>query len=171
MTEKFEVNYEVDIAIDDTALDVEWVEQPLLMMKYSRIAADAQKELGLAKEERDLHAATLSSQIRAKPDKWGITGKLTENMIKACIAQDADYKEMVVDVIEAQHALDIANGAVWALNHKKDALQALVKLHGQKYFAGPSVPVDLSKRCTDRRKLARKQADAKVEVPKRKRTT
>ena len=34
------MNYEKEILIDESALDVEWLEQPRLMMRYTRHAAE-----------------------------------------------------------------------------------------------------------------------------------
>ena len=42
--------------------------------------------------------------------------------------------------VKTKHELDIARAASIALDHKKRALQNLVQLHGQNYFAGPKIP-------------------------------
>ena len=42
-----------------------------------------------------------------------------------------------------------------AIDQKKSALENLVKLHGQMYFAGPSIPRDLDKEWEKREKEKR----------------
>ena len=37
------MNYEQDIRIDETSLDVEWLDQPSLMMTYARHSAKSRK--------------------------------------------------------------------------------------------------------------------------------
>ena len=47
-------------------------------------------------------------------------------------------------IFHTKYESDMAKGAVRALESKKDALENLVKLHGQQYFAGPKMPRDIS---------------------------
>lgn len=152
-----EKGYEQDMRIDETALDVEWLDQPMLMLKYARIAADAKKELDLAKENLELVKADLDKEIRKHPDDFDIV-KITEPLLLNAIISQDEYKEANSKVIEAQYDVNIANGAVKAVEGRKDSLENLVKLHGQQYFAGPSMPRDL----TWERKEHQKKVDAGI---------
>ena len=136
------MNYEKDITIDDTALDVEWLGQPSLMLKYARHAASARMELDKAKEAVDLAKAELDKEIRSAPEDFGIE-KITEATVIAAIITHDRYKKINEQLILAKFESDIAQGAVRAFDARKDALENLVKLHGQQYFAGPSMPRDL----------------------------
>jgi len=53
------LNYERDIYINADALDIEWLEQSELMLRYGRHEADTQRNLDLAKEKLDLIKAEL----------------------------------------------------------------------------------------------------------------
>lgn len=136
------IDYERDIQIDETALDVEWLQQPHLMLRYSQHAVEMRKKLDLAKEKLDLVRAELDSEIRKDPEKFGIA-KLTESAIQAAILQNPRYIEANRELIDAKYEADIARSAVEAFQQRKDALENLVRLFGMQYFAGPSVPRDL----------------------------
>jgi hypothetical protein len=137
------MNYEDDIRIDETALDVEWLEQPSLMMKYARIAAEARMEYDKTKEALELVKAELDREIRTDPGSFGIE-KITETVVMNTILKQEAYQKTSEILIQAKYDLDIAFGAVKAFDARKDALENLVRLNGQQYFAGPKVPRDLS---------------------------
>lgn len=139
-----EVNYLVDIEIDPTALDVEWIEQPTLAFRYAKLSAEMKQIMDLAKEELDLVKADLDQAIRSDPQGFGVA-KITESVVSNAILTQDEYKEANNRYIEARYDFNIANAAVEAINQKKNALENLVKLNGQAYFASPSVPRDLSK--------------------------
>lgn len=137
------MKFEEDIRIDEDALDIEWLNQPRLMLKYSKISAEAKMEMLLRKEVLDLIKADLDKEIRSDPEKFGIV-KITETAVSNTIISHKLYKEANTAYLQAQYEADIARGAVSAVEHKKDALENLVRLFGQNYFAGPQVPRDLS---------------------------
>jgi hypothetical protein len=145
------MNYEEDIRIDETALDVEWVEQPALMMKYARLAADARKYLDQKKEALELLRAEIDKEIRQNPTEFGIE-KITENAVQNTIITTEQFREANQKVINAKFDVDIAQAAVIAVSQRKDALENLVRLHGQQYFAGPKIPRNLHDEAEKRRR-------------------
>jgi len=132
-----------DIDIDPEALDVEWLRQPRLMGDWCERRADARAEADRAKERRDVVYAELDREVRMEPEKFGLE-KITESAVSNAIKLDARYREAFEEHIEATHAAEVCDAAVRAFDHKKTALETLVRLHGQQYFAGPSVPRDLA---------------------------
>jgi DNA polymerase II large subunit len=159
------MNYENDIRIDETALDVEWLEQPSLMMKYAQISASARKTLDEAKEELEFVRAELDKAIRSNPDRYDID-KITEAVVIATITIHKDYQKASSALINAKYENDMAYGAVKAIDARKDALENLVRLHGQQYFAGPKVPRDLSFEA--QQKHNQKKSDSVVKTMTRK---
>lgn len=149
------MNYEQDIRIDEQSLDVEWLEQPSLMMKYARISANARMELDRTKEMLELTKAELDRAIRSDPDKYGIP-KVTDAAITAAIITNERYKDVSNELIQAKFDADIASSAVRAIDVRKDALENLVRLHGMQYFAGPSIPRDIT---SERKKIQDKVTD------------
>lgn len=145
------MNYEKDIRIDETALDVEWWEQPSLFMKYAKNAANCQLEFDRCKEKLDLVRAELDKEIRENPEKFGIN-KITENAISNQIIFLKKYRDTNNELLKAKYELEIARVAVQAMNQRKEALENLVRLHGQSYFAGPKVPRDFTREAQNRHK-------------------
>lgn len=142
------MSYEDDIKIDEQALDVEWLDQAQRMVKYCRIAAEAHRDMDFAKEELDAVRARLDQAIRADPDAYGLSpgarGAVTEGSIQSAILLDDDYRKSSKVYMNLKYENDVAASVVRAFDHRKSALENLVRLHGQSYFAGPSIPRDLA---------------------------
>lgn len=136
------MNYEQDITIDEAALDVEWTIQPNLMMKYARHAANMRLEMDKAKEALELVKAEIDKDIRLHPEKYEIE-KITDKVVENTIPMQSRYKGASNDYIQAKFESDLAYSVVKAIDARKDALENLVRLHGQQYFAGPKIPRNL----------------------------
>jgi len=159
------MNYEEDIRIDETALDVEWLRQASLMMKYSKHLAHLLHEKDLVKVDLDLVKARLDKSIRTKPSNYGID-KITETVVTNTIITQEDYLEAQAAYMQAEYEVNIAQAAVNAFNARKTALENLVRLFGQQYFAGPTIPHNLTKEWEERTRQS--NANAKVGGMKRK---
>lgn len=157
------LNYEQDINISEHDLDVEWLEQPRLMIKYGENAARAKREADHAKEAVEVKKAELDRDIRADPEKYGIS-KITETVVQNTISLQDEYQEAMTKYINAKHEFDMARYAVQAMQDRKEALENLVKLHGQMYFAGPSAPRDLSNERQKREAEREKQKESNKKV-------
>jgi hypothetical protein len=136
--------YETDIEIDESALDVEWVGHASLMLRYTRTAAESHKEMNLAKARLDYVKARLDKEIRENPDAYGLGTRITEGSISSAIRLSEDFEEANHGLIEKEFEYEVAAGVVRSFDHRKSALENLVRLHAQSYFAGPSVPHNLS---------------------------
>jgi hypothetical protein len=140
-----ELQYEQDLYIDEGSLDVECLDQPSLMFRYSKALAKAEKDVSLLKEKIGVEEARLDRDIRTNPTKYKIGDiKITEAVVSGTILVLPEIRKLRVDVIEAQYEVSMIKGAVDSVRQRKDMLQELIKLHGQNYFAGPSVPRNLS---------------------------
>lgn len=137
-------NYKKDMHIDETALDVEWLEQPNLMMKYGRLESELDYKLSTVKEELDLVKSDLDLDIRTNPEKYNVTVKITEAVVNNTIIKQDVYQKAYHAFLEVTKELSDAKVAVRAVSHRKDALENLVRLHGQQYFAGPKIPRDVT---------------------------
>lgn len=136
--------YEEDVSIDGDALDQEWLNQPSLMMKYCRIVAEANKRVDETKEMLDVVRAGLDKDIRRHPEHYDVD-KVTEAGISSIIIVQESYTEAMGEYLQVKYEAEMAKAAVRALEHKKDALENLVRLYGQNYFSGPSVPLQISR--------------------------
>ena len=158
---KTDLTWDADVAIDQSALDVEWLEQAPLMMKYGRHMAERKSEMDLCKEQTDAIRASLDSEVRATPEKFGLA-KITETAINNVILLHPDFQEIQDQYAKARYEYEMARVALSAIECRKTALENLVKLHGQMYFAGPSVPRDLDKAWVEREKEKRVNAGIKI---------
>ncbi len=161
------MDYETDIVIDESALDIEFLDQARLFMQYSRNEHATRRDMDYAKERLDLVKAKLDKAMRADPDKYDIA-RISEGAIINSILLQPEFEEANKAHIEAAYEYGVARAAVWAFDQRKTALENLVRLHGQQYFAGPRIPRDL----TEERQLRQRHSDQKVgKAMKRRRAT
>lgn len=142
IADEVELNYDV-LDIDQLHLDKHWVEQPRLYLQHAKLLADARRELDRLKSELELTHAELDKEIRTSPEEYDIE-KVSEKAIENCILTQKRYLTANAAVIDAKHAVDVYQAFVSALDHRKRALENLVDLHGQSYFATPRATGDNS---------------------------
>jgi len=138
-----ELNYEGDIQIDPDHLDVEWIEQPQVFMKYAEECAHADKTAKRADEKLKTIRSEIILQANECPDIMGDGVKPTGQNIEAFYRTRKEYKEAKKEMVLAQHDADIMKNAVSAFHQRRVALENLVRLQAQGYFAGPTEPRDL----------------------------
>jgi len=136
-------DYELDLAIDEMALDLEWLEQPSLMLKYTTKAAKARRNLDRIKEKLSVVKAQVEKEIRADPEEFEIV-KVTESAIMSTVLLHDSYQEAMKELIDAQYEYQVVQGAVQAVDQRKQALENMTRLLGLQYYAGPKVPRELS---------------------------
>ena len=154
-----ELNYQIDIMIDDTALDVEWLDQASLAMRYGRHWARCKKLFTEAEEKVKVIRAELIAQANSDPLKYCKKDKPNAADIEAFYRNSKAHKLAKEEWVKAQYDLDMAEVAKNEISYtRKNALENLVKLHAQQYFAGPNIPRDLSWE----RKEKQKKSDAGI---------
>lgn len=135
-------DYEQDLGIDPMQLDEEWLRQPGLYMRYSEMAAEAQKVRDQAKEKVDVIKAELDRAIRKDPAKFGVD-KITESVVASTILIQPEYKAAGDVLIDANYEYSVLQSAVRAFDHRKSALENEVKLWLGSYYSGPKEPRDI----------------------------
>ncbi len=135
MGKRKEVNVDF-LEIDKFNLDEEWLGQAPLYGEWAVKAADARRDLGMAKADLDVTKAEADRAIRLNPENYGLV-KLTETVISSTVLLQENVKEAQIKVIEAKHELDVMEAAVSALDNRKPALQNLVSLFLSEYYAKP----------------------------------
>lgn len=145
------MNYEDDIRIDEENLDLEWLEQPNLMIKYTKNAAEARMNLDNAKQTLDIVKAEVDSAIRKDPEHYGLI-KVTDAAVASTLLIQEEYKIAFENYLSAKYEADMAQGAVTAFSQRKDALENLVRLFGLNYFSGPRMTKDLHEKRMERMK-------------------
>lgn len=155
------MNYENDIRIDETALDIEWLEQASLAMKYGKHYAICRKKLAEAEERVKVVRAMLIAEANEDPQECCNKDKPNAADIEAYYRKHKKHKLAKEQWMEAQFELDMAEIAKNEISFtRKAALENLVRLHGQQYFAGPQIPRELSYEV--QQKAKQKKADAGV---------
>jgi hypothetical protein len=138
------MNYEEDVRIDDTALDVEWLDQSSLAMRYGKYYAKCRKRLTQAEEKIKVIRAELIKKANEDPMKCCKKEKPNAADIEAYYRNDSRHKEAKDEWIQAQYELDIAEVAKNEISFtRKSALENMVRLYIAGYFAGPKIPRDL----------------------------
>jgi len=137
-----EFQYDEDLEIDPDSLDVEWLGQAKLYRKYSEELAEAEKRMKRRKEKVE----TVRADLVLDAHRNGIEGldKLTEAKVSAWIQLHPKFEEVKEEFFESEYEVSLLKGAVTAISQKKSALENLVTLHGQQYFASPKLPRNLS---------------------------
>jgi hypothetical protein len=155
------MDYESDMYIDHDALDIECLDQSQMMMKYTKKLATLKLERDQLKEEVDLVRAEQDKAIRENPESFGLV-KITETAINNTILTTKEYKSVMKEYLQAKFEVDTCQGAVSAVEQRKSMIEALIKLHGQQYFAGPSIPRQLNEEREKRSENVQKKIASKM---------
>jgi len=135
--------FAVDRTIEPTELDVEAAQQADLFFKWAQRAVKARARVDRQKLRLDTLDARLSLECRSHPENFGLE-RTTEGAIVAAVKTHEDYAKAYDAYLRAKESSALMDKAVEAMEQKKRMLEVLITLHGQQYFAGPSVPRDLS---------------------------
>jgi hypothetical protein len=163
-----ELNYENDIRIDENSLDIEWLEQANLAMEYGKNYARCRRVLTKASEKVKIVRAACIKEANENPGECCGKSKPNAADIEAYYRSQDSHKEAKKEWVDAQYELDMAEVAKNEISFtRKAALENLVKLHGQQYFAGPSMPRDINLEAKKRRD--QKQSDSEVASKMRRR--
>lgn len=155
------MDYERDLYIDETALDIEWLGQASLMIKYTTHQASENREVNRCKEKLDVIKAQLDKDIRSHPSKYGLKS-ITEMAVLQTTIIHKTHKEAISDLIDARYRAEMAQGAVRALEQRKQALENLSRLLGLQYFAGPRTPRDLTTESARKGRQERVNSNIKI---------
>jgi hypothetical protein len=79
-------------------------------------------------------------KIRTDPMEYGID-KVTEAAIKAVLPTIESVQNIQRRVLKAKHLVDVLQGWVIALDHRKKGLEKLVDLFQSSYFAAPRTKI------------------------------
>lgn len=159
------MNYGIDIKIDESALDVEWLKQADLAVKWGKHWAKCQDELDRAEENVKYIRSKIIEELAEDSAKLP-TGLLIESHYRTH-KKHIKAKERWLDALKAANEADIIKKEISIT--RKAALQHLVTLHGQHYFAGPNVPRELTQEVinTDKQKKSNKGVASKMNRKKK----
>lgn len=143
MESELRSEFEKDLQIDPNQLDVEAAQQGELFFKWAERAIEAKQAYERAKLRLDVKQAEISFEVRKDHRAFGLD-KVTESAIDSTVRQNEDVLRHTDEMMDAKEAMLYLDKAVEAMEMKKRMIEVLITLHGQQYFAGPSVPRDLA---------------------------
>lgn len=135
--------FQQDKSIDPNQLDIECVRQAEIFHKWADRSARATAVVERTKFKRDVVEAQMEIAVRKDPQAYDIL-KPTEGAIKAIVHVSNKYLKAYEAYLDAREESKLLDVAVATMEQKKRMLEVLITLHGQQYFAGPSVPHDLA---------------------------
>ena len=139
------MDYEKDIKIDESSLDVEWLDQGSLGIRYCQHESLMKKKERWASEKVKTTRSELILQCNEDPMKALNKAKPNAGDIEAYYRSNLAYKAAKEEWINAVEEAEFAELARWEICYnRRTALENLVVLHGQMYFAGPKVPRNLT---------------------------
>lgn len=134
-------NFEEDLQINKFSLDDEWTKQPNLFHKWSTELSQIEMERDRAKEKIELVRAELDLKIRSDPDSFNLS-KVTEASVQSAIVTSEGYQKAVDEYLKLKYNHKVIQSAIESLNHKKYALDNLVRLYLSEYYLKESPPKD-----------------------------
>lgn len=129
-------NYADNLKIDINALEEEWLNQPRLYAKYSKIKAEAKADMDRAAEK----VKTVRSELILEARKGGkdlLGFNPTDSSIEAWYRTQKKWLNAREEYIDAEYEYNILDGAVFAFSQRKYALENLVSLWIGNYYSSP----------------------------------
>ena len=145
--------------IDPDRLDEEWINQPDLFHGFAVELAQNRLEVESLKNELELIEARLDRDVRERPKRYDVD-KISENAIHAVVVQQKTYQTALQALNQAKYRLDISQAAVTACDHRKKALENMVYLHGQNYFATPRAKGESGEKMREHVKTSSRRSQA-----------
>ncbi len=134
------MGYKEDIQIDIDHLDTELLRQASLYQRWGKREADALYQKDQVEEILSKCKAKIDLAIRADPEKFGFSGsKPTETAISSLLTLNSEVGERTEAFLKSKYTTRVLNIAVKSFEHKKKALEKLVDLYINGYWATPRV--------------------------------
>jgi len=157
------LNYEEDTEIDVDSLDVEWLRQPELGLRYGSHVVHLRQIVKDLDEKKKTIRSELIRKANTNPVKYCHKEKPNASDIEAYYRTHKRYKEVVRELQEKETELELAEVARREVAiTRKQTLEQLVVLHGQMYFAGPRVPRNLREEWLKKKQETEKRINERV---------
>lgn len=134
--------FEDDRKIDPSALDLVAATQSEVFFFWAQKSVQARMSQDRAKLAFELVVSRLKLSARTSPQDFGLS-KVTEGGLDEVVKTHKEFVAAQEVYLNAHEESLLLDWAVQALEQRKRMIEVLVTLHGQQYFAGPSVPHDL----------------------------
>lgn len=149
-------DYELEIDIYN--LEEEIKTQPKRFFHYSNLLAEQDQKVRFLKERLEIKEAEADHHIRNTA-----TSKLTEAAIKNMVITDPSVIAINEEYIHAVYEKNILEAAVKAFDQRKGALDNLVKLFTQQYYAEPTEAI-MARAATQEARTAALKSKVKIKM-------
>lgn len=160
--------FDNDKSIEPGQLEVEAVRQADTFFKWAERLIAAKAEVDRQKLAMDILEAKLQLDIRRNPQDFDLD-KATEAAILATVKIHPKYIAAYDNFLKAREVAALLEKATEAMEQKKRMIEVLVTLHGQQYFAGPSVPRNIVETWATFQKAASQRVNDKQATQARRR--
>jgi hypothetical protein len=140
------LDLDADMEINESALDVECLRQPKLAFIYGSNLSECKRINSEKYEAVKTIKAELVEKVNSDPDKYlGVGKKPTLQVVEAFYRNHKKFKKAKKEMIQATFEENIAFYAYQEISlTRKKMLENLIQLHNANYFAGPSIPRNLT---------------------------
>ena len=158
------LDYKNDVKINDAALDLEWLDQAELAVKYGAEWVACKKKVAILDEKVKVVRSELVIKAWKDSPKHLGQPKGSIQTVEAFYRTHKKHIKAKQELFDAEEELDLISIAKNEISFtRKTALENMVKLYASDYFAGPNVPRDLSK-LRNREEEMKAASDKQVKV-------
>ena len=134
-------DYKTDIRMDRNQLDIEWLEQPSLYMRYAEACIESMFERDRLADLIDVTAAEVEAEVRTNPESYGIE-KITEAAVKSAVVLEPRVIEAKENYNKAKKEAALLTAAERAIDRRKASLERLTDLYIAGYWSTPRITED-----------------------------
>lgn len=127
---------EFSFDFDEMRLDREWKQQSDRYFNIGKMLAGAKSDHDELECALKLAKAEIDFDIRNNPNSYGIS-KITEAAVESSVLRSDRVQGLLKQIREARHECDILTAALEAMQHRKRALENMVRLHMTNYCSEP----------------------------------
>lgn len=138
---KKEIDHMSDLSIDKFNLDLEWEKQAHLYMAATELHSLATEIRDSTKLDIDIEKASFNNEVRLNWKKHFDT-KPTESAITNLVTASEKLVKLQRRLIVDNKNVNILQGKLNALSHKKAALESESRLYISGYYSDPNIPVE-----------------------------
>jgi len=140
--EFMQTTYKEDLFIDKYNLDIEWLKQPMLFVKWAERWAEAVERRDRAKQYLEVIKAEMYTKIKKDPDVYGLPDKPTEGATNAIVTKSKKYRSAFEDYLDLNGQVNVLASAKEAMNHKKRALEYVSQLMLGGFYSNPNIKAE-----------------------------
>ena len=109
------INYEEDMTIDSSALDVEWLGQASLALRYGKHFVQLGLQVAKLQERKKTLRSELIQEVNRDPEKCCNKAKPNASDIEAYYRVHPDYQTLIEELLQAEYELQYADVAKWQI--------------------------------------------------------